>query len=81
MKNLFAALATYGFVTRNHYMWSGTGSIANGATVAVKAIGNDLYEVTTHRFFDNGEYELDERQTTTAHAGQVWGLLPSWAFR
>ena len=81
MKNLFTALAAYGFITRNRCMWSGTGSIANGATVTVKAIGNDLYEVTTRRFFDNGEFDLDETKTATVHAGQVWGLLPRWAFR
>lgn len=78
MKNLFNALTAYGFERRPSEMFWGVGSLMWGTTVAIKAIGADLYEVVTHRWFydQNGDQMEDSTSTVAAHANQVWGLIP-----
>ena len=83
MKNLFAALIRYGFERRPYVLFWGMGSLMWGTTVAIKAIGADLYEVTTHRWFydENGDQVEDATVQTVAHGGQVWALLPERVLR
>ena len=72
------ALMNYGFQPRGCGIFWGIGSLMWGWTVAIKAIGPDLYEVTVSHWQYNewGECVTDEVTTAVAHGGRVWALLP-----
>ena len=78
MKNLFNALAAYGFTARHYGMHYGKGSLVWGDEVAVAAIGNDLYKVEVHswQYDEWGDRVYDTHSTATVHGGQVWALIP-----
>lgn len=72
-------LSAYGFQTRdNGSLFWGTGSLVSGHTVSVKAMGNDMYEVSVSRW-DYDQYMepiYDTDETRVLHGA----LALAWVF-
>lgn len=80
---MMTALMQYGFESRGCGLFWGVGSLMWGDTVAIKAAGADLYEVTVShwRYDEWGERLADTTTTAVVHGAQVWALLPEGALR
>ena len=69
-------------------LWWGHGSLMWGDSIAVRPMGKDLYEVTTHHWFYDqyGDPVEDTEETQVLHGAQVLtlalgGQFPIWRYR
>lgn len=79
MKNAIAAalITNYGFEAKTGYLFAGTGSFCNGASIRIAAVG-EMVEITTKTFFCNGEVENDTCKVVRCHLSRLWENLPVW---
>ena len=79
MKNsVFATLSRYGFAVKSAdtLAW-GMGTLVWGWTAEVRALGNDLYEVTYHEWSYDPDMEpiVDKRESATLHGALALSYL------
>ena len=81
MKNtIINAHTAYGFESRPSYLFAGTGSICNGASIRIATAG-EMVEITINTYFCNGEVEADTHKVVRCHLSRLWENLPEWVLK
>lgn len=81
MTALDALTRLYGFAAQGNTCKWGKGSICNGLTVEVVRTNGEMVEITTNRYYCDGEVEADTHTTVCAPIGRIWEFIPEEVFR